>query len=70
LIFFSGNQKTEDLLYQAMSYMEKRQPKAAIPLFKKTLKIKPDFIEAYISLGNAFKYLKKFEESIFNFRKF
>ncbi|SVC94269.1 uncharacterized protein METZ01_LOCUS347123, partial [marine metagenome] len=25
MIFFAGKEKTEDLLYQAMSFMEKRQ---------------------------------------------
>ena len=50
-------------------FMRNKMAEKAIPLFKKTLKLKPDFIEAYISLGNAFKYLKKFKEAIYNFRK-
>ena len=38
MIFFAAKEKTEDLLYQAMSFMEKKQPKTAIPLFKKIVK--------------------------------
>jgi len=30
MIFFASKEKTEDLFYQAMSFMEKRQPQAAI----------------------------------------
>jgi len=30
MIFFAAKEKTEDLLYQAMSFMEKKQPKNAI----------------------------------------
>ena len=64
LIFFSGNQKTEDLLYQAMSYMEKRQPKAAIPLFKKIIKQDPKNTTALHNQGLALNQLKKYQDAI------
>ena len=35
MIFFANKEKVEDLLFQAMSFMEKGQAKAAIPFFKK-----------------------------------
>ena len=41
MIFFAAKEKTEDLLYQAMSFMEKKQPKNAIPIFKKITKQDP-----------------------------
>ena len=41
MIFFASKEKTEDLLYQAMSFMEKKQPKNAIPFFKKVTKQEP-----------------------------
>ena len=46
MIFFSSKEKIEDLIYQAMSFMEKRQPKDAIPLFKKILKKDPQNVVA------------------------
>ena len=46
MIFFSGKEKTENLLDQAMGFMEKGQFKTAIPLFKKTLKQDPKNITA------------------------
>ena len=49
--------------------MRNRMAEKAIPNYKKTLELKPDFVEGYIALGNALKYLKKFKEAIFNFRK-
>ena len=41
MIFFAAKEKTEDLFYQAMSFMEKKQPKSAIPFFKKIVKQDP-----------------------------
>ena len=35
---FGSKENTEDLMYNAMSIMEKNQPKGAIPLFNKILK--------------------------------
>ena len=47
MIFFAGKEKTEDLLDQAMSYLEKGQPKVAIPLFKKIVKQEPKILQLY-----------------------
>jgi len=69
LIFFSGNQKTEDLLYQAMSYMEKRQPKSAISFFKKILKQDAKNIDALYNYGLALNQLKKYQDAITCFDK-
>ena len=53
MIFFTAKEKTEDLLYQAMSFMEKNQPKAAIPIFKKITKQDPKNIDALYNHGLA-----------------
>jgi len=58
MIFFAGKEKTEDLLYQAMSFMEKRQPKAAIQLFKKITKQDPKNTTALYNQGLALNQLK------------
>ena len=59
MIFFSGKEKTENLLDQAMGFMEKGQFKTAIPLFKKTLKQDPKNITALCNMGLALNQLKK-----------
>ena len=53
MIFFSGKEKTEDLLDQAMSYLEKGRPKVAIPLFKKIVKQEPKNTAALYNQGLA-----------------
>ena len=53
MIFFAGKEKTEDLLDQAMSYLEKGQPKVAIPLFKKIVKQEPKNTTALYNQGLA-----------------
>ncbi len=47
-----------------MSYMEKRQPKAAIPLFKKIIKQDPKNITALYNQGLALNQLKKYQDAI------
>mgnify|MGYP003308907126 FL=1 len=64
MIFFASKEKTEDLLYQAMSFMEKKQPKAAIPIFKKITKQDPKNIEALYNQGLALNQLKKNQDAI------
>ncbi len=61
MIFFAAKEKTEDLLYQAMSFMEKRQPKNAVPLFKKITKQDPKNTEALYNHGLALNQLKKYQ---------
>ena len=36
---FGKKEDPEDLMYQAMTFLEKNQPKAAVSLFKKVTKI-------------------------------
>ena len=69
MIFFSTKEKTEDLFYQAMSFMEKRRPKNAIPLFKKILKNDPKNIVSLHNLGLALNQLKKYQDAITCFEK-
>ena len=57
MIFFASKEKTEDLFYQAMSFMEKRQPKAAISFFKKILKQDAKNIDALYNYGLALNQL-------------
>ncbi len=53
MIFFAAKEKTEDLFYQAMSFMEKKQPKSAIPFFKKIAKQDPKNTDALYNHGIA-----------------
>jgi len=69
MIFFSSKEKTEDLVHQAMSFMEKRRPKDAISLFKKILKNDPKNILALYNLGLALNQLKKYQDAITCFEK-
>ena len=64
MIFFAGKEKTEDILYQAMSFMEKKQPKDAIPLFKKIVKHDPKNTDALYNQGLALNQLKKYQDAI------
>ena len=61
MIFFTSKEKTEDLLYQAMSFMEKREPKSAISFFKKIIKQDPKNIDALYNQGIALNQLRKYE---------
>ncbi len=69
MIFFASKEKTEDLFYKAMFFMEKRQPKAAIPLFKKIVKQDPKNIAAIYNQGLALNQLKKYQDAITCFDK-
>ena len=69
MIFFAAKEKTEDLLYQAMSFMEKKQPKSAIPLFKKITKQDPKNTDALYNHGIALNQLKKYQDAITCFDK-
>ena len=39
---FGKKEDPEDLMYQAMTFLEKNQPKAAVSLFKKMLAVLPE----------------------------
>ncbi len=49
----------EDLMYQAMSFLETNQPKAAVSLFKKVTKIDTDNVNAWYNQGLALNQIKK-----------
>jgi len=69
MIFFASKEKTEDLLYQAMSFMEKREPKSAISFFKKIIKQDPKNIDALYNQGIALNQLRKYQDAITCFDK-
>ena len=69
MIFFTSKEKTEDLLYQAMSFMEKREPKSAISFFKKIIKQDPKNIDALYNQGIALNQLRKYQDAITCFDK-
>ena len=58
---FGSKENPEDLMYNAMSMMEKNQPKPAISLFDKILKQDPKNISALINKGLALNQRKKIQ---------
>ena len=48
---FGKKEDPEDLMYQAMTFLEKNQPKAAVSLFKKVTKIDPENVNAWYNQG-------------------
>ena len=55
---FGSKDNVEDLLYNAMSLMEKNQPKGAISLFNKILKQEPKNTSALFNKGLALNQIK------------
>jgi tetratricopeptide (TPR) repeat protein len=47
-----------------ISYIKLKEYQNAIDAFKKAIKIKPDFYEAYTNMGGAYSKLKKYREAI------
>ena len=64
MIFFGGGGNPDDFLHEAMEMIHRNQPKIAISLFKKALKIDPTHIEALYNLGLAQNQLKKYQDAI------
>ena len=58
---FGSKEDTEDLLYNAMSLMEKNQPKGAISLFNKVLKQESKNTSALFNKGLALNQIKKIQ---------
>ena len=50
---FGKKEDPEDLMYQAMAFLEKNQPKAAVTLFKKVTKIEPENVNAWYNQGSV-----------------
>ena len=61
MILFGKPKEPEDVIYQAMSLLEKNQPKAAIVLFNQALKADPKNIEALYNKGLALNHIKKYQ---------
>ena len=59
---FGGSKDPEDLINSAMALMQRKQPKAAVALFKKALKNDPENVIALYNQGLAFNQLKKYLE--------
>ncbi|XP_025019465.1 tetratricopeptide repeat protein 13 isoform X3 [Python bivittatus] len=57
------------MLYKGLSFFHRGLLKEAIEIFKEALKQKSDFIDAYKSLGQAYRELGNFEAAMENFQK-
>ena len=55
---FGGSKNSEDLIYEAISLLEQRQPKPAISLLKKALKNDPNNVTALYNQGLALNQIK------------
>ena len=66
---FGSKEKPEDIKYNAMSMMEKNQPKAAVSLFNKVLKQNPSDVEALFNKGLALNQIKKYSDAVTCFDK-
>ena len=66
---FGSKENIEDLMYNAMSLMEKTQPKGAISLFNKILKQDSENTEALFNKGLALNQIKKYSDAITCFDK-
>ena len=67
MIFFGKPKDPEDVIYQAMSFLEKKQPKAAISLFNQALKADPKNIQALYNKGLAQNQIRKYQDAITSF---
>ena len=66
---FGSKKNPEDLKHDAMSMMEKNQPKAAISLFNKILKQNESDEEVLLNKGLALNQIKKYSDAITCFDK-
>ncbi|XP_026525261.1 tetratricopeptide repeat protein 13 isoform X3 [Notechis scutatus] len=57
------------MLYKGLSFFHRGLLKEAIEIFKEAVKQKSDFIDAYKSLGQAYRELGNFEAAAENFQK-
>ena len=64
MILFGKKEDSEDLIYQAMSLLQKNQPKAAVGLFNKALKNDSKNISALHNKGLALNQMKKYSDAI------
>ena len=61
---FGSGENSEDLMYHAISLMEKGQPKAAITLFNRIIKQEPKNTSALINKGLACNQIKKYSDAV------
>ena len=61
---FGSKEDPEDLMYHAMSLMEKNQPKAAISLFNKVIKQDSKNTSAIFNKGLALNQIKKYADAV------
>ena len=66
---FGSKKNPEDLKYDAMSMMEKNQPKAAISLFNKILKENDSDSDALLNKGLALNQIRKYSDAVTCFDK-
>jgi len=66
---FGSKENPEDIRYNAMSMMERNQPKAAVSLFNKILKQDSSDTGALFNKGLALNQIKKYSDAITCFDK-
>ena len=69
MIFFGSGGNPDDFLHEGMEMIHRNQPKIAISLFKKALKIDPKHVESLYNLGLAQNQLRKYQDAITSFDK-
>ena len=66
---FGAKRDPEDMMYDAMALMDKNQPKGAISLFSKVLKVQPNNTRALFNKGLALNLIKKHSDAVTCFEK-
>ena len=66
---FGKKTDAEDLIYEAVSYLEKGQPKIAIPILNNILKEEPKNTTALYNKGLALNQIRKYNDAITSFDK-
>ena len=66
---FGSKENPEDMKHNAMSMMERNQPKAAVSLFNKILKQNETDTEVLLNKGLALNQMRKYSDSITCFDK-
>ncbi|PIN83455.1 MAG: hypothetical protein COV65_03505, partial [Nitrosopumilales archaeon CG11_big_fil_rev_8_21_14_0_20_33_24] len=61
---FGAKEDSEDMMHNAMSLLEKNQPKGAIPIFTKILKQDPKNISALYNKGLALNQIRKYSDAV------
>ena len=64
---FGSKKNPEDMKYDAISMMEKNQPKAAISLFNKILKQNPEDIDVLLNKGIALNKIRNYGNTRFTY---